>query len=175
MSVQIAVFDFSSEARTYCSITSGNVCECLTALNHRFRSTNDALDWFNVYVFFFVLFSPFSFSFSFFPQFCSLSLFFFFFKWIADWARSMNVQLYIDHTQNNIPGKVRKKNSRILVETDFIQNQMKEVSTNRERWGLVYIWIDSRIHVTIFPIVFSANDELFFFFFFFFLYDSRMF
>ena len=78
MSVQIAVFDFSSEARTYCSITSGNVCECLTALNHRFRSTNDALDWFNVYVFFFVLFSPFSFSFSFFPQFCSLSLFFFF-------------------------------------------------------------------------------------------------
>lgn len=80
VSVQIAVFDFSSEARTYCSITSGNVCECLTALNHRFRSTNDALDWFNVYVFFFVLFSPFSFSFSFFHQFCSLPLSFFFFQ-----------------------------------------------------------------------------------------------
>ena len=175
MSVQIAVFDFSSEARTYCSITSGNVCECLTALNHRFRSTNDALDWFNVYVFFLSFFLPFlSLSLSFISFVLSLSLFFFF-KWIANWARSMNVQLYIDHTQNNIPGKVRKKNSRILVETDFIQNQMKEVSTNRERWGLVYIWIDSRIHVTIFPIVFSANDELFFFFFFFFLYDSRMF
>lgn len=158
MSVRIAVFDFSSEARTYCSITSGNVCECLTALNHRFRSTNDALDWFNVYVFFL---SFLSLSLSFISFVLSL---FFFFKWIADWARSMNVQLYIDHTQNNIPGKVRKKNSRILVETDFIQSQMKEVSTNRERWGLVYIWIDSRIHVTIFPIVFSTNDELFFFF-----------
>lgn len=78
VSVQIAVFDFSSEARTYCSITSGNVCECLTALNHRFRSTNDALDWFNVYVFFLSFFLPFlSLSLSFISFVLSLSLFFF--------------------------------------------------------------------------------------------------
>ena len=51
--------------------------------------------------------SPFFLFLSFFPIYTSVFLFFF--KWVDDCLRSMNVQFYIDHTQDNIPGEVRKK------------------------------------------------------------------